>query len=109
MVFDDADFCDSGVHERQVVMGDGKKHTLWFKQLPVTDWKRFYMWLSSEDEEVRASAEARLVALGLCEPDGSAALTVERACQLKLTVLGRLMKTLREVNGHEEAPDLGNG
>lgn len=101
----DADFVGSeGIVERQVVLGDGESHALWFRQLPNTEWKRYYMWLASEDEEVRAAAEAKLVAKALCDAEGQSVLTPEQAVQLKVPVLGRLMKAIRIVNGLEDQP-----
>lgn len=103
-MFDDSDFCDGDIHERKVVLGDGSEKIVWFKALPNTDWKRYYMWLRSESEDTRASAEARLVVLGVCNPDGSPALSLDQAKRLKVTVLGRLITALQEVNGGQSNP-----
>lgn len=105
-MFSDSDFVQAEVVERKVVLGDGEEHVLWFRQLPNTDWKRFYLWLASDDEEVRLAAEANLVAMGLCDANGEPALTADQARMLKMPVLARVMKALREVNGLEG--DLGN-
>lgn len=106
------DFCDGEIHERPVILGNGEEKIVWFRQLPNTDWKRYFMWLQSEDEDVRLSAEARLVAMGVCNPDGSPGLALEDAQRLKIPVLGRLITALREVNGQlspaETGDDSGN-
>lgn len=104
LIFDSSAFCDGEVHERRVILGDDSEHIVWFRALPNTQWKRFYMWLQSDDEETRASAEARLVSIGVCNADGSQALTFEQAQMLKITVLGQLLTALRDVNGQLPKP-----
>lgn len=98
-MFSDADFVSSEIHERQVVLGDGLPHVVHFRELPHSDYKRFIMHCTSSDEDVRAAAEARLVAAGVCEPDGSPALTLEQAVRLRALVLQRLARYVVEVNG----------
>lgn len=98
------------IEEREVELADGSKEVLHFKHLPNTAFERYAMWTNSQDEEVAASAAVRLVVLGLCEPDGQPALTIEQAVRLKRPVLQRIFATLMDVNGYtKKAGDLGNG
>lgn len=99
MPLDERFFAPDKIEERTVELGDGSKEVLYFKHLPNTAFERFAIWSGSADEEVQASASARLVALGLCEPDGTPALTQEQAYRLKRQVLVRIYTTLLEVNG----------
>lgn len=92
-------FTHDTIEERTVALGDGAEEVLHFKHLPNTVFERYAMWRGSADEEVVASAAARLVVLGLCEPDGAAALTIEQAVRLKPQVLQRLFLTVIDVNG----------
>lgn len=95
----DDDFAGDAIHERTVEMADGSKRVLHFRELDNTHVNRFAMWLTSESEDVRASAGARFVAAGLCNPDGSQALTFERAARIKPLVLKRLVNAMQDVNG----------
>lgn len=107
-MFQASDFIAPTIHERMVVLGDGAEHAVFFRELPATEFKRYFMWQNSPDEDVRAGAEARLVARGVCGPGGEDVLTVEQAARLKLAVLGNLVRALMDVNGGGEG-DLGNG
>lgn len=98
------------IEERTVTLGDGSKRVLHFKHLPNTAFERYALWRGSDDEEVVASAAQRLVVLGVCDPDGKQALTLEQAVRLKRNVLQALFMTVLEVNGYsKKADDLGNG
>jgi len=91
-------FVSDKIEERSILMGDGSTQVLYFKHLANTAFERYAMWRRSEDEEIVASAHARLLTLGLCEPDGTAAITYERAVRIKMPVLVRLINALLEVN-----------
>lgn len=104
MTFSESDFITTQIHERQVVLGDGKAHAVHFRELSTTDLKRYAIWQLSEDEDVRAGAEARLLAIGVCSPEGEAVMDWERAAQLKLPVMRRLVTALLDVNGYGGGP-----
>jgi len=108
-MFSESDFVTTRIHEREVVLGDGSTHTMYFRELPNTDLKKYAMWQTSTDEDVRAGAEAHLLALGLCDANGEPVLTVERAASLKVPVMRRLVVALLDVNGYrrDEGDDLG--
>lgn len=100
----DSDFAGDAIHERTVTMADGSKRVLHFRELDSTHVNRYYLWLTSADEEVRAAAAARLIAAGLCNPDGTPALTFERAARLKPMVLKGLVDALQDVNAMRTQP-----
>lgn len=103
-------FISGTIEERTIELGDGTKETLFFKHLPNTAFERYAIWVNSADEDTMATAAARLVSMGLCEPDGSPALTFERAQTLKRDVLKRVFRALIEVNEPTKAKtdELGN-
>jgi hypothetical protein len=94
----DGFFVSSEVHERTVKLSDGSEHVLHFRELPVTEFRRFQMAERSDDEEVRIGSQARLIAAGLCEPDGSPSMTYDEARQLKPAVASALVVALMDVN-----------
>lgn len=91
-------FAPQTVEERTVELGDGTTETVYFRHLPSVAFERFAIWTQSEDENVRAMAHARMLALGLCEATGEDALTEQQAARLKRPVMLRLFSTLLEVN-----------
>ncbi|GAB2913698.1 hypothetical protein [Paralcaligenes ginsengisoli] len=98
-MLDDSLFVSATVHEREVDLPDGKKHTLYFKELPAVEFRKFGLAEKSEDEVRQSEAIFRLVAASLCEPDGAPALTFEKALTLKGPVLNALTKIILEING----------
>lgn len=94
-------FVGTALHAHPVVLGDGKPRTLWFREVNALEFRRFQMAETSADEDVRAASVARLIAASLCNPDGSAALTPERAVQLKPAVMGQLLAAVMQVNGFQ--------
>lgn len=86
--------------ERSIVMADGSTAVLFFRHLSNSDFERYAIWRNSADEAVVAAGPSRLLALGLCEPDGSPSLTIEQAESLKRPVALQLMAALFDVNGY---------
>jgi hypothetical protein len=103
----DSLFISEQVHEREVELPDGNKHTLYFRELPAADFRKFHLAEQSDDENLRANSMIRLVAASLCEPDGKRALTVERAAKLKPQALGAIFAKVLEVNGFGGAAKKG--
>lgn len=101
-------FASDKLEERAVELGDGTTQVLYFKHLTTTAFERYAIWRNSADDEVVAASSARLIAMGLCEPDGAPVLTEEQAAQLKWPVALRLVTTLLEVNGHGRKGQPGN-
>lgn len=102
-------FISDRIEEREIELGDGTKEVLFFKHLPNTAFERYAIWCSSSDEDVVATASARLLVLGLCGPDGQPAITLEQAERIKRPVMQRLVRALLEVNGYgKAAPAAGN-
>ena len=100
-------FISDKVHERQVELPDGTTHTLYFRELPAAEFRKFHLAEQSDDENLRANSMIRLVAASLCEPNGKSALTVGRAAQLKPQALGAIFAKVLEVNGFGGAAKKG--
>ena len=88
-----------GVVEREIEMMDGSKAVLHFRELPNTAFEKHAAWASSGDEEVAASAVARLVSMSLCDADGKLAMTQQQAERIKRPLLGRFLNAVYDVNG----------
>ena len=101
----DGFFVSPTVHERTVTLGDGSEHVLFFRELSITEFRRFAIAEQSQDDEVRAESIPRLIAASMCEPDGSEAISLEKARTLKPEVANALFKAALSVNRPEE----GNG
>ena len=107
-MLNDKFFISDTIEEKTVELADGSKEVLFFKHLPNTDFERYAIWTGSRDEDVQANAAARLLVLGLCEPDGRPAVTLEQAIRIKRPVMLRMFRALMEVNAYgTEKP--GNG
>ena len=72
-----------------------------FKEVPATVYRKFLLAEQSEDDDVRASSLAQLIAASMCEADGSPAMTFKQAKQLKAGVSGSLVNAVLEVNGQK--------
>ncbi len=88
------------IEERSIEMMDGTTEVVWLKHLPNTMFERYAIWSNSADEDVVATASARLVAAGVCEPDGKPSLTQEEAEHIERPVFQRLVRAVLEVNGY---------
>lgn len=98
-MLDDSLFISDAVHEKEVELPDGKKHKLYFKELPAVEFRRFQVAQQSEDDEKRAVSIAPLIAASLVNADGTPAITLERALQLKPAPMNAIFTAIMEVNG----------
>lgn len=96
-------FVSTNVQERTIKLPDGKKHVLYFKELPAVEFRRFYLASQSADEDVRVFAIAKLIAAALCDSDGKPAITAEKASELKAGPMNAIFEALLDVNGQGEA------
>jgi len=91
-------FASTEVHKKDVVLGDGKTYTLFFKELPHVEIRKFQLAESSDDQDVRASSIAQMIAASICESDGKPAITLEQSLSLKSSVASKLLEAITEVN-----------
>lgn len=94
--------------EREVDFGHGKKLCLHFRELPAVEFIRFHSTLNDGSEDAKAGAAAKLIAASLCNPDGSKAMTPEKAMTLKTSALNALFGVVMAINGNAET-ESGNG
>lgn len=92
-------FVSAQIVEKEVTLADGTTHTLYFKELPAVEFRKFYIAEQSNDEDVQAASMAKLVAASLCEPDGKPAITVKKALMLKGSALSAIVEAIMQVNG----------
>lgn len=93
------DLCVSdAVHAREVELPGGKR-TLYFKEVSALVYRKFQITEASEDDNVRATSLAKLIAASMCEEDGSPALSFEKACTLKAGASNAILNAVLEVNG----------
>ena len=82
-MLDDSLFVSDEIVAREVELPDGKKHKLYFKEPSAAAYRKYGIAEKSEDADVRAGSISHLIAACLVEPDGTPAITYERACNLK--------------------------
>lgn len=98
-------FVSEAVHEREVTLKKGVKRKLFFREVPAIVFRKFQIAERSDDVDVRAGSLARLICAGLCEYDGSPAMTYEQACVLKPAASGALLEVILEMNGQDAGND----
>jgi hypothetical protein len=97
-MFKATDYVTTEVHETGVII-EGEPRTCFVRELPSTDVYRYFGWMASADEDVRAAAGARLVAMALCDADGKTVIDWEAAAGLRFTVIESLVRAVLAVNG----------
>lgn len=101
-MLDESLFVSSQVQEKKVKLPDGSEHILYFKELPAVEFRRFALAEQSENEDIKATSIAKLIASSLCEPDGKPAITFEKALQLKASAMNAIFEAMLEVNGQKK-------
>jgi hypothetical protein len=101
-MLDNAFFVSTELHEREVELADGSKHVLYFKELPAIEFRRFALAEQSENENIKATSIAKLIAASLCEADGKMAITFEQALNLKASAMNSIFEAMLEVNGQKK-------
>ena len=96
-------FVATDIQQREVELPDGTKHILNFKELPAIEFRKFQIAEASEDEDVRISSIAKLIASSLVEPDGKLSLTLKEALQLKGQPANAILAAILDVNGFGKA------
>ena len=106
-------FVSEEVQARKVVLGDGQEYELHFRELPHTDFRKYFDAERSEDEDVRAGAIARLIASSVCTADGKSAMTLKDAARLRPSVANSIAEAVLDVNGlrrgNASEPEQSNG
>lgn len=95
-------FVSTEVHEKKVKLPDGSEHSLFFKELPAVEFRRFALAEQSENDDIKATSIAKLLSVSLCEPDGQPAITFDKALQLKASAMSAIFEAMLEVNGQKK-------
>lgn len=90
-------FTSDAVHEREITLGDGTKHVLYFREIPSSEFRK--LQTSSKSDDQQEIAASKLIARSLCNPDGTDAITQEDAAKLKQGVRFAIALAIGEVNG----------
>jgi hypothetical protein len=101
-MLDKSFFVSTELQEREVELADGSKHVLYFKELPAIEFRRFALAEQSDNENVRATSIAKLIAASLCDADGKLAITFEQALNLKASAMNSIFEAMLEVNGQKK-------
>lgn len=101
-MLDKSFFVSTELQEREVELADGSKHILYFKELPAIEFRRFALAEQSENENVKATSIAKLIAASLCDADGKLAITFEQALNLKASAMNSIFEAMLEVNGQKK-------
>lgn len=91
-------FVSDEIHEHEITLSDGSTHTMYFRELPAGEFRRFAMANESEDEAERLDSMPRLVADCLVTKDGKRALTLEQAKKLKAEPMIAIFNAVQIVN-----------
>ncbi|WP_049400006.1 phage tail assembly chaperone family protein, TAC [Stenotrophomonas maltophilia] len=101
VLLDPSLFISDDVHEREVKLADGSKHTFYIREQEAGVLRGFFTGQSSEDPDKQAESMARLIAKAICAPDGKPALTLAQAKRLKFAVQIALTKEISEVHSYQ--------
>lgn len=94
-------FISDDVHEREVKLADGSKHTFYIREQEAGVLRGFFAGQVSEDPDKQAESMARLIAKAICTPDGKPALALAQAKKLKFAVQIALTKAISEVHSYQ--------
>lgn len=85
------------VHEREIKLGDGSTHRMYFREIKSADFRK--LQTASLSPEEAESAVSRVIAASLCNPDGTPAITAKQASDLKHGVRLAVSLAIADVNG----------
>ncbi|MBH1591390.1 phage tail assembly chaperone family protein, TAC [Stenotrophomonas maltophilia] len=94
-------FISDDVHEREVMLADGKKHTFYIREQDAGVLRAFFTGQASEDPDKQADSMARLIAKAICDPEGKPALSLADAKRLKFAVQIAMTKAISEVHSYQ--------
>jgi len=101
-------FVSEKVHAREVKLADGTHCVLYFKELPAVAFKTFNRVQTSANVQEQDTSMPLLISMSLCAPDGTLALTFERACELKLEAAKEIFNAVLDVNGFGAKKEAGS-
>lgn len=97
------------VESRQVKLGDGSTHELFFRHLTVDVFETYARQVASRDDAVSSRAAAVLLAAGFVDKDGAPVATADDLLRLKRPVFRELFNALLNVNTYTEKARAASG
>lgn len=94
-------FISDDVHQREVKLADGRKHTFYIREQEAGVLRSFFAGQASDDPDKQADSMARLIAKSICDPEGKPALSLTDAKRLKFAVQIALTKAISEVHSYQ--------
>jgi len=94
-------FISDDVHEREVKLADGRKHTFYIREQDAGVLRGFFNGQASDDPDKQADSMARLIAKAICDPEGKPALSLGDAKRLKFAVQIALTQAISEVHSYQ--------
>lgn len=98
-MLNDSLFVSDKVVKKEVELPDGSKHDLFFKELSHVDFRKYIIAEQADDDNVKAESTARLIALSLCNEDGSSAIDFKKALKLNIVATTAITNAIMQVNG----------
>lgn len=95
-MLDESLFASNDIVARTVSIG-GRDVTMHFRELPAIEFHACFV--AQEGSGPKVLSPAHLIAAALRNPDGSPAITAERAAQLKNAPFNAIFAAVMEVNG----------
>jgi len=102
-------FVSDTIHEREVELADGSKHTMYFRELPASEFQLFHKAITSDNEKQYLESMPRLIAVSLCTKEGKPAITTEQAKNLKIEPMQAIFEAIQEVNSNLPKKMKGGG
>ena len=90
-------FVSEEIFERKVTLNK-QEITLWFKEVPAMEFRKYFLIEQGDDIEKQAENMSRLIGASLCNEDGTRALTAEQAKKLSPNAVVTLFKVVLEIN-----------
>ena len=93
-------FCVSATAHERTFKFQGEDCTLWFRELPAIEFRRFHLAEQSTDEQKQVESMAKLIAASACvDAKGKPAFTYAQALQLSASAANVLIGEVLAVNG----------
>ena len=102
MTLPESFFISPEIHAREIELPDGKKHTLYFRELSAAEWSRYSRESKSKDVAISDNAIPRIIAAGLCTESGETVMDPARAATLKGPVMNRMFDALVKLSSGED-------
>jgi hypothetical protein len=84
---------------KDITLSDGTTHKMFFKEISAIEFRKFFIAEQSNDDDVKATSMAKLIASSLCNEDGKPAITFHDALRLKGNAMNAIIAAVMEING----------